>query len=314
MGRAARSPTPAFPSCLPLLFGLCGASACGSDPVYVLGRLPGTGGENDSGISAGGSTGTGGSAGAGGVLGAAGIGGAGGVQPEDGSPGDGGCALPAPDRDYAFTGTGTDVVDRRGGPPGVILGGAALAGSGELNLDGDDDYVDLPNGILTGLDEVTVVVWLRYLGGAAYTRIFDFGIGSDGEDPAEGLNTTGRTYLAATPWTGFRPDELAALIKGRDSGGEIPAPTDVELDDALHMVSVSASLETLDLFLDGALIGRVRSAVPLSSIENVNNWLGRSQYDQDPYLHAAYAGVQVYGRALDECAIQALHARGPAAP
>jgi hypothetical protein len=300
MGSAARLLTSAVRARLAVLIGLIAATACGSDPVYVLGRLPGSGGagpENDSGFT------PDGSAGAGGVL------------PEDGSPGDAACVPPAPVRDYAFTGTGTEVVDRRGGPPGVILGGAALDGSGELVLDGDDDYVDLPNGILSSLNEVTVVVWLRYFGGAAYTRIFDFGIGSNGEDPAEGLRTTGRTYLAATPMTGFRPSFLAALIKGTDSGGEIPAPTASEFDDdALHMVAVAASLETLDLFLDGALIGRVRSGVPLSTIDDVNNWLGRSQYDQDPYLRASYRAMQVYGSALPECAIQALYGSGPAAP
>jgi hypothetical protein len=290
--------------------------------VYVLGRLPGSGSagsENDSGFPAG----TGGTAGEndsgfppGGSTGA------GGATPLDGSPGDAGCTPPAAVRDYVFAGVGTEVVDRRGGPPGVILGGAALDGSGELTLDGDDDYVNLPNDILSALNAVTVVVWIRHLGASAYNgpafvRIFDFGSGSDGEDPAEGLGTVGRTYLAATPMTGFpdsRPDWLAALMKNRESGGEAQLPTASRLVNALHMVAVGASLETLDLFLNGALIGQTPSNVPLSSIENVNNWLGKSQYDQDPHLRASYAGVQIYDRALPECAIEALYARGPAAP
>ena len=77
------------------------------------------------------------------------------------------------------------------------------------------------------------------------------------------------------------------------------------------MVAVAASSERLELFYDGALIGSVPSSVLPSSLENVNNWLGRSQYDQDPHLDASYAGVQVYGQALAECAVRALHARGP---
>jgi hypothetical protein len=300
MGSAARLLTSAVRAVLPALFGLSGAVACGSDPVYVLGRLPGSGGaggENDSGFP------PDASAGAGGVL------------PEDGSRGDAACTPLAPVRDYAFDGVGTEILDRSGGPPGAILGGAALDGSGELTLDGDDDYVNLPNGILSGLDEVTVVVWLRHFGGGAYIRIFDFGVGSDGEDPNERLGTVGRTYLAATHMTGFEPPWMAALMKGRDTGGERQLPTASRLDDdELHMVAVAASLETLDLFLDGNLIGRVRSGVPLSSIEDVNNWLGRSQYDADPYLAAAYSRVQVYDRALAECAVQALYAGGPTAP
>jgi hypothetical protein len=273
--------------------------ACSGDPVYVLGRLPGSGGSGGSaGAAPDGGSGAGGSSGSGGAAG-------------DAPEGDGNCVLPVPIRDYAFDGTGSAVTDRRGGAPGEIRGGAALDGSGELTLDGEDDYVDLPNGILAGLDEVTVAVWVRHLGGPAYTRIFDFGVGTDGEDPEQGLGTVGRSYLAATPGTGFVPDELAALISNEGSAGEIVAPTERELDDTLHLVAVSASPLTLQLFLDGALIGSVRSSVPLSSIEDANNWLARSQYDADPHLQASYAGAQVYGRALSECAIRTLFAAGP---
>jgi hypothetical protein len=219
--------------------------------------------------------------------------------------------VPAPLRDYAFDGTGTTLPDRRGGPPGTVLGGAALDGSGALELDGEDDYVDLPNGILDGLEAVTIAVWVRYLGGAAYERIFDFGVGSDGEDPAPGLGTVGRSYLAAAPWTGFEPSELAALISNQGSAGEIVAPTTHELDEELRLITVVASPLTLELFLDGAPIGRVPSSVPIASIDDVNNWLARSQYDADPHLHANYAGLRVYGSALPACAVQALFAAGP---
>src|SRR5688500_18623142 len=114
MGSAARLLTSAVRACLGVLFGLSGAIACGSDPVYVLGRLPGSGtvGGNDSGFPPG-SGGTGGENDSG--LRPDGSAGAGGVLPEDGSPGDAACVPPAPVRDYAFSGTGTEVVDRRGG-------------------------------------------------------------------------------------------------------------------------------------------------------------------------------------------------------
>jgi hypothetical protein len=264
--------------------------------VYVLGRLPGSGGAGtagDSGVPSGGASGSG-------------------ASTDSGAAGDGSCVLPVPLRDFVFFGAGTQVSDRRGGPPGEIRGGAALDDSGELTLDGEDDYVDLPNGILSGLSEVTVVVWIRYLGGAAYTRIFDFGVGRDGEDPAPGLATVGRTYLAATPMTGFVPRYLAALVTNEGSAGQIAAVTDYRLDDGLHMVAVAVSTSTLELFVDGAVIAREPNSVELSSIEDVTNWLGRSQYDQDPHLDAIYAGVQIFDRALAECAIGALHAGGPA--
>jgi hypothetical protein len=203
------------------------------------------------------------------------------------------------------------VSDAAGGPPGTILGGAALDGSNELLLDGEDDYVDLPNDLITGLQEVTVVVWVRHLGGPAYTRVFDFGSGSDGEDPAEGLATVGSTYLSVTPGTGFVPRRLAALISRDGAAGEIAAATDIQLDDELHLIAVTATSMSLGLFHDDALIALVPSSVSPADIENVNNWLGRSQYDQDPYFHGAYAGLRVFDHALDPCAVRTVYALGP---
>jgi hypothetical protein len=217
-----------------------------------------------------------------------------------------------PRAEFRFTSEGDALVDARGGAPGSVRGGAVLDGSGELVLDGDDDYVDLPNALLSGLDAATVVVWFRHLGGPAYTRLFDLGSGSDGEDPPEGLGTVGRTYLSVTPSTGFVPSRLAALISNEGSGGEIAAVTDVRLDDELHLIAVVLTSTTLELFHDGLLIARVPSSVPLESIEAVNNWLGRSQYDQDPYVHGAYRGFAVFDRALESCAIRELYVEGPA--
>jgi hypothetical protein len=291
MRSAARCLPSAVRRCGPLI-GALGLCACDGDQVYVLGRFPGSGG------AAG--------AGAGGLSGGAFDG-----APADGAATDASCAPPLPLREYVFTGTGAQLADQRGGAAAVIRGGAVLDGSGELTLDGQDDYVNLPNDILTGLSEVTVVAWLHHLGGAAYTRIFDFGIGRDGEDPAQGLATVGTAYLAATPFTGFVPPYLAALVTNAGAGGEVAAVTDVQLDDALHMVAVGVSPTRLELFHDGVLVARVPSAIALSTIENLNNWLGRSQYDQDPYLHARYAGLRIYDHALSECAVAALQAEGP---
>ena len=184
-------------------------SACTGDPVYVLGRLPGSGGAGpaeDGGSGAGGTYGSGGS------------------TPADGPAGDGDCTLPVPLRDYVFEGTGSALADRGGGAAGEIRGGAALDGSGELALDGEDDYVNLPNGVLAGLVEVSVAAWVRYHGGGAYTRIFDFGVGSDGEDPSEGLGTVGRSYLAAAPLTGFEPHSSRRADQQRGLGGRERGP------------------------------------------------------------------------------------------
>ncbi len=224
------------------------------------------------------------------------------------------CAPPRPLHRYTFDGTGTAVPDVIGGAAARIVGGATLDGRGSLRLDGVDDYVDLPNGLLRGLDEVTLAVWVRHLGGPAYTRIFDIGTGSQGEDPPSGVASGGLSYLAATPSTGLTPNGLALLASENGPAGEVHLPTTASLEDSLHSLVAVVTRTSLSLFVDGLLVARGASMVPLSSIVDHNAWLGRSQYSIDPYLAAEYADFRVFDRALPDCAVAALHARGADAP
>jgi hypothetical protein len=224
------------------------------------------------------------------------------------------CEPPRPLHRYTFEGTGTEVTDVSGGAPARILGGATLDGGGSLRLDGVDDFVDLPNGLLRGLDEVTLAVWVRHLGGPAYTRIFDIGTGSQGEDPPSGVATVGRTYLALTPSTGLGPNGLALLVSENGSAGEVHLPTTASLQGVLHSLIAVATRSSLALFVDGVPVARGASTVALSSIVDHNAWLGRSQYSADPYIAAEYADFRIFGRALPDCAISNLHARGADAP
>jgi hypothetical protein len=78
---------------------------------------------------------------------------------------------------YDFSGTGTRVNDLVGGADAVVMGGAALDGAGGVELDGDNDFVDMPNGILSRHDSATIVAWLDWMGAVenCWQRIFDFG-------------------------------------------------------------------------------------------------------------------------------------------
>ena len=49
---------------------------------------------------------------------------------------------------YSFDGEGTAAMDSVGGKDGVLHGGAKLSGTGILGLDGVNDFVELPMGVL----------------------------------------------------------------------------------------------------------------------------------------------------------------------
>ena len=64
---------------------------------------------------------------------------------------------------------------------GTLVNGAGwttgLIGSA-VALDGSNDYIHLPEGIVNGLDEVTFAVWVNLDTATSWSRIFDFGTGT----------------------------------------------------------------------------------------------------------------------------------------
>jgi Concanavalin A-like lectin/glucanases superfamily len=227
------------------------------------------------------------------------------------------CTPPGALHRYGFGDLGAAVIDSAGEADGSIRGDATLAGDGRLRLEGTYDYVHLPKGLLSGLSSVSVMLWVLYDGGPAYVRIFDFGMSSAGEDPPEGTASVGRSYLALSPETGFDPSGLAATMSDDGPGGEVAVASDRSIDDGeLHQVVVvfDGTNQSLVLYLDGERIGEALVPFGLATINDANNWLGRSQYDADPYWHGSYDEVRVYGQALSDCQIAAAFAAGPDLP
>lgn len=211
---------------------------------------------------------------------------------------------------YDFEGTGTVVFDRIGAADGRALGGAELAGDGTLTLDGDDDFVDLPNGLISDLQSATVMAWVQWFGGVCWQRIFDFG----SSDQGEGMVGNVVSSVFVTP-----------LVCGR--GG---AAAYIELGSAQYSVFLDASLPvdrwisialTLDppgdrmrLYVDGELRAEAPAPFALDLIQDENVWLGRSQWVQDRNLAGRYEEFRIYDRALSASEIRAAHERGPDEP
>src|SRR5207302_757809 len=85
--------------------------------------------------------------------------------------------------------------DSVGQADGSILAGAALTGTGLVNLPGNGGYVNLPNGLASALTNATFETWVTWNGGGNWQRIFDAGNNSNGEDN----QGTGLTYVMMTP-------------------------------------------------------------------------------------------------------------------
>ncbi len=214
---------------------------------------------------------------------------------------------------YRFDGTGTVAVDSAGGADGTVVN-TELTDTGDLQLAGtdSDQYVDLENGLVSGLVDATFEVWLTWeVGDSSWQRIFDFGDTTVG---TEGLQGTGDTYLMLTP----RVSGGSGFMRAAYSEGGPSLETQVSASsalptDAMHhvVVVIDDTDDRMALYLDGALEDETAFSGSLSQIGDINNWLGRSQYSVDPELGATLHEFRIYDAALEASQIQISFSAGP---
>lgn len=220
-------------------------------------------------------------------------------------PGECGCGVPeerctplkaALVHRYAFDGTGAVAVDDVGDADGVIFN-RELAGTGQLHLlrEGPlEQYVDLPDGIVSALESATFEAWLVWDTPGIeefWERIFDFGVSTSGED----RRGEGESYLFLAP-AAFRTAYLNPGIPAEvivDSALEFPTDTLVHV-----AVVVDAVSQQMLLYLNGQEKGRAVLDQPLAAINDVNNWLGRSQFERDSRFGGTFLEFRIYAAAL----------------
>jgi len=246
------------------------------------------------------------------------------------SPGKCGCGIPDVDtatlagcqklvakllHRYDFEGAGTVVTDRVGTAHGSLKGGSLskLDGAGVVLLGGGSAgaYVDLPNRLLSSLKNATLESWVTWGGGAAWQRVFDFGDSTNASpenNPAEG-----NTYLMLTPQSAAGVATIGFSLLGNASGQEqdvnatLPLPTSIT-----HVAVVASATDSkLRLYIDGKKAAEAAWSGPLSSINDVNAWLGRSQYNGDPELSGVFHEFRIYGAALSDAEVATSFLAGP---
>ena len=240
------------------------------------------------------------------------------------TPGDCGCGVPdtpacAQTRGallhrYRFDGNGGLALDSVGNAHGTIVGGS-LSGAGYLELVGGttDDYVDLPNGIVSSLSSATFETWLVWRGGVGFQRIFDFGSSEGGEN----VRDTGATFLLLTPALPSTVNAAQPMVAMYSTDGtsdlvevtgKATMPSDVEMHVALV---IDAARDQMLLYKNGELESSATLAQRLAELDDVNNWLGRAQFAPRDNLSARLLEFRIYGAPLDAAAIRASYRAGP---
>jgi hypothetical protein len=199
---------------------------------------------------------------------------------------------------YRFDGIGTVVEDSVGQADGTAVN-VFLAGTGALLLAGGatDQYVDLPNGIASAFPNATFEVWVTWSGGMPWQRIFDFGTTVSG---LEGTQGDGKIFLMLTPLSAEHPAMRLAF-----GPADLPLQHVVDGSEALpagvmtHLAGViDDDSDTMVLYRNGAVVGCADFPDHLSSLEDVNAWLGRSQWARDPAFGGVLHEFRIYRAAL----------------
>jgi DUF1680 family protein len=202
---------------------------------------------------------------------------------------------------YLFNETsGSTAADATGnGRTATLTGGTSwVAGrsGGAVSLNGTDGHVRLPNGIVAGVNDFTVAGWVRIGTLATWSRVFDFGTGTNG-------------YLFLTPRSGTGTARFAITTSGAGGEQQINAPAALPAGAWTH-VAVTLAGNLGILYVNGAEVARnaAVSARPGSLGSTGLNYLGRSQYSGDPFLAGQLDDFRVYSRALSATEIRTLAA------
>ena len=199
--------------------------------------------------------------------------------------------------------SGTTATDSSGyGWAGTLVNGPTWTTgkfASAVSLDGTDDHVTLPAGVVSTLNDCTISAWVKLNSATAWTRIFDFGTGTS-------------NYMFLTPTNG---SGVRFAIKTTPSVEQVITGNVAISSGTWTHVAVVLSGSTGTLYVNGVSVGTntAMTLKPSSLGATTLNYLGRSQFSADPYLNGAIDEFQIHGYAMSVSEITAL-ATPPAAP
>jgi len=212
---------------------------------------------------------------------------------------------------YSFSGTGSIVLDRVGTAHGSVVNGQ-LSGAGSVVLSGaqaPENYVNLPNGIVSALGSATFEAWLSWGGGQPWQRVFDFGSSVAVEDDRAG----GDAYLFLTPRSDV--DTVRVSFISSETVSEVQVNSSTPLPSAVvsHLaVVVDAQAGSLALFINGAPVSSIALPSTLAALaSDDNNWLGRSEFPTDPGFAGSLDELRIYSTALSPAQLALSFQLGP---
>jgi len=208
-------------------------------------------------------------------------------------------AHPSMAHQYSFDDGATDSIGAADGS----LEGAAVVTNGSVVLNGQSGaYVNLPGGIVSGSDSLTIEFWATLGTNNNLARVFDFG--------DTNVRLAGYDYLFFSPKSGPASYRLSVSTPAgtwnHDGTGALDGRT-------LHVACiVDPSAGYSAVYIDGILDSEMTGTIPpLSGISPALSYLGRSLFNAHPWFKGSIDEFRIYDGRLTSGEIAANHAAGP---
>ena len=234
---------------------------------------------------------------------------------------------------YSFDGQPSDVVVKdsvRNADGDLVFGssqapytngipdGSGFSGNGTLELNGTNGCVILPPRLLSVLSNFTVEAWVTWNGpsSSVWQRLFDFGLSDHGTN----ADSIGTNYIIFTPNRGgtevFGFEETTVNPFGTNVDPEALILTSNGTFPIGEEVYVAMTYDPLGgssrLYLNGALVGSASGSFnPTGRFTDYSDWLGRSQWDRDPYFNGSYDEFRIWQGVLSDQQIASHYVVGP---
>ena len=238
---------------------------------------------------------------------------------------------------------GTTNYDLISGAPAIVRGNGATYTGGALRLPGGTTgnvamssmsaYIDLPNGIVSAQTNITIEIWATPLSAPSWARILEFGsctgagdgLGAAGEytgapsDPAPGSTSANNAImLSATEGTSLNSQRLEGRFNNTnvfDFDAALATTAGVQHYYAITFKDGAGTYGSaggrLQWYRDGYNAGWVDVNFHLASIQDVNDWLGRSQWSGDALANVDFTEVRISNVAMNSWQVLANYLVGP---
>ncbi|MNM42912.1 Laminin G domain protein [compost metagenome] len=176
------------------------------------------------------------------------------------------------------------------GNQGKLIGGVswdaqgAAGGSGSLNFNGKDGYVQL-SGAIADAEEFTFAAWVNWAGGGDWQRIFDIG---------NGMNSF--MFLTPSQYSGV----LQFTIHEQGTDQSLLSAAPLPKNEWSH-VAVTLEGNTGKLYVDGKLAAtNTDMNFNPKELKAAEAYLGKSRFAADAYFGGRMDDIQFYNKALNE--------------